>query len=80
MPTFWPKILAAAALGFLAIYVAWSLVDLGGDRVRNAIERQNNEAGNAADEARLSLRQCNDAGGLYDFETGECTGAEGDGR
>lgn len=73
------KLILYAALGFLALYVIWSLVDFGGDRTRNAIERQNHEAGNAADDARLDRHRCVDAGGVYHFDTGKCAGAEGDG-
>lgn len=45
----------------------------GADSVRDTIERQNNAAGDAADDARGAYDRCPD--GLWDFGAGRCKGA-----
>ena len=69
-----PSLRTIALIGALAalIYVVWSLVDLGGDRERNRVERQNNEAANEADTHRLDYDACVDGGFVWDFAAGEC--------
>lgn len=66
------KLLIYGALAVLAVYVAWSLIDLGADRTRNAVERQNNEAARDADDSRLDFDDCPD--GMWDFGAGICDG------
>lgn len=36
------------------------------------IRKSNEEAGDAAETWRADFRRCNDAGGLFNFETGAC--------
>ncbi len=36
------------------------------------INRENREAGDAAEKWRHDLRRCNDAGGVFSFDTGAC--------
>ncbi len=67
----------------LAAGVIWGVYEFikhqGADEVRSEIERQNNEAGLKGGEARLSRRDCVDAGGVWDFRAGKCAGpAAGD--
>ncbi len=60
------------ALGILIILVAiggWFWKQAG-DEARNAIERQNNEAGNASENDRSRFDLCPD--GMWDFGAGKC--------
>lgn len=62
----WIGIIAAFA------FLYWMIFDQGADSVRNAIERQNNEAARNADDRRLNYDQCIDAGRVWDFGAGQC--------
>jgi hypothetical protein len=70
----WYKIaLGVAAAGALI----WLYADIRADGARSVtskLERQNNEAGNAADDARSAYDRCLDAGGLWNFRAGRCDG------
>ncbi|MHC2573958.1 hypothetical protein [Rhizobium leguminosarum] len=63
-------IAALAAIGIVIHKIRQS----GADSVRSTIERQNNEAGNAADEGVLDYDACRDAGRVWDFGAGRCVG------
>lgn len=68
------KIIAAvAALGAIA-FVFNKIRESGADSVRATIERQNNEAGNAADEGVLDYDGCRDSGRVWNFGAGRCIG------
>ena len=64
--------LTAAAVLFAIFY----FIDAGADRERAKIERENQNAIENADEYTTNLGDCHDAGGVYNFETGKCRGAE----
>ncbi len=70
--------------GILAIAgVTWLVHEIREDGARslaNAIERQNNDAENSAHEKRLEYDSCLDAGGLWDFSTGQCSRSARGGR
>ena len=51
---------------------AYLLYDAGRQDVTDEIERSNIEAGEAANDAAMSWRRCRDAGGVFDFASGEC--------
>lgn len=40
--------------------------------IAQRIAKENEDAGNRAEDWRARLRRCVDAGGLFDFETGSC--------
>lgn len=70
----WSKIIVGAALVAAAIWLFVEIRDQGAESVRTSIERQNNEAGNAADGARSAYDRCLDGGGLWNFGAGRCDG------
>lgn len=72
--TLWPKILLGVAIAGALFWLYAEIRDQGADSVRNSIGRQNNEAGNAADNARNTYDGCLDAGGLWNFGAGRCDG------
>lgn len=73
-----PRIVGALAILIIsALFVGW-LWDKAGDDALNKIERQNNEAGNVADNDRSRFDLCPD--GLWDFGARKCTGAAAGGR
>ena len=51
---------------------AYLLYDAGRQDATDEVERSNIEAGEAANGAAMSWRRCRDAGGLFDFASGEC--------
>lgn len=59
-------------IAFTALGV-W-LYRTGGEAERIKIERQNNAAGNASDDARSAYALCVDGGGVFDFATSKCAG------
>lgn len=76
----WPKLLAG---GLLLAGIAWLVQEIREDGARsitNAIERQNNDAQSRAREKRFDYDSCLDSGGLWDFASGQCSGAAGRGR
>ena len=72
--TLWPKILLGVAIAGALIWLYAEIRDQGADAVRTSIERQNNDARNAADDARSAYDRCLDAGGVFDFASGKCRG------
>ncbi|MER9000009.1 hypothetical protein NKJ52_28715 [Mesorhizobium australicum] len=75
---------AAGILAWAAIALAVSGAALGGyelikhwgaDEVRAKIEKENTDAIKKGTDARMSLDQCIDAGGVYDFGRQRCTAA-----
>ncbi len=73
-----PRTIAAvAALAIVASFLLW-IYWRGGDDVRTSIERQNNEAGRAADDVRSRFDLC--PPGLWDFAAGKCRRAAPSGR
>ncbi len=76
----WPKLLIG---GLLLVGLAWLIHEIRADGARsyaNAIERQNNDAQNRARERRLDYDSCIDAGRLWDFASGQCSGPARRGR
>jgi len=58
----------------LAFTIYKGIESHGADKVRVEMDRQNSRAGAAGDEARMSRSDCVDAGGVYHFDTGKCSG------
>lgn len=70
----WFKI-AVVAAGLLALVGAYHAIrQQGADGALVKIERQNNGAGNQADDARSAYDRCLDSGGLWNFGAGKCDG------
>lgn len=70
----WLRILCGG-LGLAAII--WAVHEIRADGARSviqAIERQNDDATNRAQEKRLDYDTCIDAGRLWDFGTEKCRG------
>ncbi|WP_162137863.1 hypothetical protein [Sinorhizobium fredii] len=68
----WPKILGGVLV--LAV-IAWAVLEIredGAESVKNAIERQNNEAASQSDARRSDYDRCLDGGGVWDFGAGQC--------
>lgn len=70
----WPKIILGVAVAAALIWLYADIRDHGAESVRTSMERQNNEAGNAADDARSAYDRCLDGGGLWNFRAGRCDG------
>lgn len=71
----WIRIIIGAAV---AAALIWLYADIRADGARDVtskIERQNNDARNAADDARSAYDRCLDGGGLWNFGAGRCDGA-----
>ncbi|MGR3452865.1 hypothetical protein [Pseudooceanicola sp.] len=67
----WPLVAGGVTLALIAAAVIWLRHDAAED-VRNEIEEQNNEAGDAGDAAARDRRECVRSGGVWRFESGEC--------
>ncbi|WP_245269646.1 hypothetical protein M728_000395 [Ensifer sp. WSM1721] len=70
----WPKILGGV---LVLAAIAWAVLEIredGAQSIKNAVERQNNEAANRADTKRLDYDSCLAAGGLWNFGAGKCDG------
>ncbi len=76
----WPRIIGAFLILAIILAVGAWLYRSGGDGVRNAFERQNNEAATRADEGALDYDACRDAGRVWNFGAGKCAGPEARGR
>jgi hypothetical protein len=65
--------IALAILLLVTAGAVW-LYRQGGESVLHSIERQNDAAGDASDQARSDYDRCvhPDSGGVYDFATGKC--------
>lgn len=70
----WPRVLIGVAIVGALIWLYSTIYQQGADGVRSGIERQNNEAGNSADDARSAYDRCLDAGGLWNFGARRCDG------
>lgn len=73
---FYLKVIAAIAAVGVIVFVLHKIRESGADSVRAAIERQNHEAGKAADDAVLDYDACRDAGRAWDFGKGRCVNAK----
>lgn len=76
----WVKILGGA---FALAALAWAVLQIredGAQSVKQAIERQNNEAALQSAARRSDFDRCLDGGGLWDFGTGKCRGPQAGGR
>lgn len=71
--------LTLALAGMLLLAAAW-FYSQGAESVVISIERQNNAAGNASDQARADYNACVDSGRVFDFATGQCRGPAPRGR
>lgn len=68
--------LALVAALVLAVGVAgYLLYSRGEDNAFDQIEEENDKAGSAAIDSALDWRSCIDAGGVYDFGSGQCSGS-----
>lgn len=70
----WTKIAVGVALAGALIWLYAEIRDQGAEGVRNSIERQNNDARNAADDDRSAYDRCLDGGGLWNFGARRCDG------
>jgi hypothetical protein len=61
----------AGAIALLAAGALWMRHDARQD-LKHEIEEQNDDAGNAADDAALGRRECVAGGGVWDFGSGRC--------
>lgn len=68
------SLLALAASG-AAVGVYQLIKHQGADEVRAQIDKENQDAVNKGIEASRSFRDCNDAGGLWDFRRQRCSSA-----
>ena len=75
-----PRIIALFLILAIILSAGVWLYRSGGNGVRNAIERQNNEAATRADEGALDYDACRDAGRVSNFGAGKCAGPEARGR
>ncbi len=64
--------IGAAALASLIIFTLKAFEDRGAQRERQAVIEQNKEAGNAGENARLTLDECHARGLQYDYVAGKC--------
>jgi len=62
----------AVAAVLTVVAVAYLIYDKGRQDVTDEVERINIEAGEAANGAVISWRSCRDAGGVFDFASGDC--------
>jgi hypothetical protein len=69
------RIIIAFAIVTPIIGAATWLYNAGGAGTLNSIKRQNNEAGNASDNAGGAYDVCIDGGWVWDFGSGKCTRA-----
>lgn len=65
---------------FILALIVFGIYRAGGDGVRNATERQNNEAATRADQGALDYDACRDAGRVWNFGAGRCGGSAPGGR
>ena len=70
----WPKMILGVAAAAALIWLYTEIRNQGAEGVRFSIERQNNDARNAADDARSAYDRCLDGGGLWNFGAGRCDG------
>jgi len=68
-------VIALAILSLISTGVV-ILVKSGIDRERARIERENANAGRNANDRRAEFARCIDSRGVYDFETGVCSGTD----
>ncbi len=76
----WWSVAKWVAIGLAVLLLVKVIRDDGAQSVTNTIERQNNEAAQRSDTARLDYDGCLDADRLWDFGSGECGGAPQRGR
>ncbi len=67
-----PRVIAALVILLAIVSALVWIYRQGGNDVRTAIERQNNEAGDQSDRARSDYDACVDGGGVYDFGARKC--------
>nr|WIE90782.1 hypothetical protein P9270_025135 [Mesorhizobium sp. WSM4875] len=67
---------ASAALVSGAAFTTYEVIkQRGAEEVRAKIEKENQDAIRTGIDARMSLDDCIDAGGVYDFRRQRCAGA-----
>jgi len=76
----WLSVAKWVGIGVAILLVIKVIRDDGAESVKNSIERQNNEAAQKSDTARLDYDGCLDAGRVWAFESGECAGPAQRGR
>jgi hypothetical protein len=69
----WAVIALAASGAAVGVYEL--IKHQGADEVRAQIDKENQDAVNKGIEASRSFRDCNDAGGLWDFRRQRCSSA-----
>jgi len=68
----WWSVAKWVAIGVAILFVVQMIRNDGAQSVTNSIERQNNEAAQNADVARLGYDDCLDAGRVWNFGSGKC--------
>ena len=77
MPATFKITAAIVALSILGAFAVWFWKQAGND-ARISTERQDNAAGDNADDARSRFDACAD--GLWDYGAGKCRGSQARGR
>lgn len=73
-----PRILAALGIILILVFIGGWFWNLAGDDIRQSIEGQNNEAGNASDDGRSDFDACPD--GMWEFGARKCRRPAAGGR
>ncbi|MBB4185812.1 hypothetical protein GGE07_002462 [Sinorhizobium terangae] len=68
----WSKILGGVLVLAAIAWVVLEIREDGAESVKQAIERQNNEAAHQSDAGRSDYDRCLDGGGVWDFGAGRC--------
>lgn len=68
----WWTVAKWVAVGAAILFILHLIRADGAQSVRNEIERQNNEAAQDADTAKLSFDDCVGPGRMWDFGAGKC--------
>lgn len=68
----WWSIAKWVAIGVAVLFVIQMIRNDGAQSLKNKIERQNNEAAQNADTAKLSFDDCTGPGRVWDFGHGKC--------
>lgn len=79
MRSVYAKLAVVAVALAVTVAAGYLLYDRGKGDALDQIEEQNDRAGEAATGGASAWRDCVDADGVYDFGTGQCTGASRNG-
>lgn len=68
----WSAVAKYVAIGAAILFIIQMIRTDGAQSLQNKIERQNNDASENAEIARLGYDDCIDAGRVWNFGTGRC--------